>query len=880
VTGSTLAHYEILDKLGEGGMGVVYKARDTHLDRHVAIKVLPAEKVANPERKARFVQEAKSASALNHPNIVTIHDIDQQDGIDFMAMEYVAGKTLDELIPRKGMRLGEALKIAVQVADALAVAHEAGIIHRDIKPGNIMVGDDGRVRVLDFGLAKLSEVVPESDETRTVVAGEAPRTEEGTILGTASYMSPEQAEGKKVDARSDIFSFGSVLYEMVTGRRPFVGDSSMSTLAAILKEEPRPVRELADDLPGEVERIVRRCLRKDVERRFQLMKDLKVELEELKEESDSGTLGGAVAVSLGRSRPFGWVVSTVCVVVTLVAAGWYWFGSGPPQETGSEMIVTPLTTYAGTERSPTFSPDGNEVAFSWNGEGQDNFDIYRKMIGSPTPLRLTTHPAWDGAPAWSPDGRSIAFGRLLDEKLVIIVIPAIGGPERVLYERRWTSESWYLPRFGFGLAWFPDSEWIVVDGEVMVSVETSEVRRLHDLSDRIQWEGAPAVSPDGRRVAFSGAFSGVHWELFVQDLDEDGSPFGAPRQLTSLNVLSTAPAWTADGTEIIFSSGTFMERKSLWRTLASGSGSPKQLLVAGDGANGPAISRQGNRLVFGSSEGSQNIMRLPVAAAEDGAGVPRPLITSTQQDYSARYSPDGAKIVFVSNRSGQVAIWMADADGSNVVELYSRPGVHLGSPRWSPDGQRLAFDMATDGAGEIFAIAASGGRPIRLTENPAADIIPSWSGDGDSIYFTSSRSGRPEVWRVPSGGGSAVQVTSTGGAYPFESMDGEHVYFLRDGGEIWRILIRSGDAEKVAEGVFQGRLGVAARGVYYIRQTGDSDGLELRLWESATGEDRLVTRIEDSVMNTPLAISPDGRYLLYDQMIDLGSDLKLVENFR
>jgi serine/threonine protein kinase len=235
--GRTISHYQITEKIGEGGMGVVYKARDTHLDRFVAIKILPTEKVADPDRKARFVREAKSASALNHPNIVHIYDIDQQDGIDFMAMEFVAGKTLGQLIPHKGMLLNEALRVAVQVADALAAPHEAGIVHRDLKPGNILVGDDGRVRVLDFGLAKLTEAIPESDETRTAAAGEAPDTEEGTILGTASYMLPEQAEGRAVDVRSDIFSFGSVFYEMVTGRRAFQGDSRMSTLAAILKEE-------------------------------------------------------------------------------------------------------------------------------------------------------------------------------------------------------------------------------------------------------------------------------------------------------------------------------------------------------------------------------------------------------------------------------------------------------------------------------------------------------------------------------------------------------------------------------------------------------------------------------------------------------------------
>ena len=409
--GQTLSHYQITEKIGEGGMGVVYKARDTHLDRFVAIKVLPAEKVADPDRKARFVREAKSASALNHPNIVHVYDIDQQDGIDFMAMEFVAGKTLDQLIPRKGLPLNEVLRIAVQVADALAAAHEAGIVHRDLKPGNILVGDDGRVRVLDFGLAKLTEAIPETAETRTAASGDSPRTEEGTILGTASYMSPEQAEGRAVDARSDIFSFGSLLYEMVTGRRAFQGDSRMSALAAIIKEEPKAVREIVDDMPGEVERIIRHCLRKDPKRRLQHMDDVRSLLEELKEESDSGRLSPAAPEAPQvKGRRAAQVVGIVAVIL-LLAAGWYWFERSRPRVEKAPLVAVPLTSYPGNELTPALSPDGNQVAFSWNGEAQDNYDIYVQVIGAAGTVRLTSDPAFDWAPAWSPDGREIRFYR-------------------------------------------------------------------------------------------------------------------------------------------------------------------------------------------------------------------------------------------------------------------------------------------------------------------------------------------------------------------------------------------------------------------------------------------------------------------------------------
>src|SRR5713101_4554967 len=241
MTGQTIGHYRILEQLGAGGMGIVYKALDTHLDRFVAIKVLPPEKVANAERKRRFVQEAKAASALNHPNIITIYDIASDNGIDFIAMEYVPGRTLDELIGRKGLRLNEALKYAVQIADALSKAHAAGIIHRDLKPSNIMVDDHGLVKLLDFGLAKLTEatVQAEADPTRTL----RPATEAGTILGTFAYSAPEQLEGKPVDTRSDIFSFGAVLYEIITGRRAFEAGTTTATLVSVVHDQPPPIAD-------------------------------------------------------------------------------------------------------------------------------------------------------------------------------------------------------------------------------------------------------------------------------------------------------------------------------------------------------------------------------------------------------------------------------------------------------------------------------------------------------------------------------------------------------------------------------------------------------------------------------------------------------------
>jgi hypothetical protein len=291
LVGRVVSHYQFLEKLGAGGMGDIYKAHDARLNRFVAVKVLSSANAGDPERRRRFIQEAQAASGLNHPNIITIHDIVNEPEGDYMVMEFVSGKTLVDMIPKGGLRPAQALKYGVQMADALSAAHAAGIVHRDLKPGNVMVTDSGLVKVLDFGLAKMTDRGPASnmgDNTHTIA--EAPLTVEGSIIGTVSYMSPEQAQGKKVDTRSDIFSFGVVFYEMLTGTRAFNGDSALSTLSAILRDEHRPMVELVSDVPPQLEMLITRCLRKNPDERWQSMKDVLAALGALKHESDSGQL--------------------------------------------------------------------------------------------------------------------------------------------------------------------------------------------------------------------------------------------------------------------------------------------------------------------------------------------------------------------------------------------------------------------------------------------------------------------------------------------------------------------------------------------------------------------------------------------------------------
>jgi eukaryotic-like serine/threonine-protein kinase len=426
LAGKTISHYRVIEKLGDGGMGSVWKARDTRLDRYVALKVLHAARMSDAERKRRFVQEARSASALNHPNIITIHDIDRADGADFIAMEFVPGKALGQSISRKGLPLKQAIDYAIQVADALAAAHAAGIVHRDLKPANVMVNESGSVKVLDFGLAKLTEkAVAENAGTVTF---EPAGTDEGMILGTVSYMSPEQAEGKKVDARSDIFSFGAVLYEMITGRRAFSGDSMVSILSAVLRDDPKPAQEIVKGLPRDLDRIVARCLRKDPNQRYQHAGDVKIDLQQVDLQQSKEERASAGSTARRNVRRLWWLVAAAAFVVASLAIG-RWFHR--PDAAEPQWRIARLTNDAGYSHSPTLSPDGKMLAYSSDRAGDGQFDLYVKQTAGGEPVRLTTDGAGNTSPDFSPDGSKIVYRSNRDGG-GIYEIPALGGQPRLI----------------------------------------------------------------------------------------------------------------------------------------------------------------------------------------------------------------------------------------------------------------------------------------------------------------------------------------------------------------------------------------------------------------------------------------------------------------
>jgi Tol biopolymer transport system component len=885
-SGTKLGPYEIQSPLGSGGMGEVYCAIQSSLGRQVAIKVLPAEKVSDPERKQRFVQEAKAASSLNHPNIITIYDIGQAEGVDFISMECVSGKALDRMIPPHGMRLNEALKCAVQIADALARAHAAGIVHRDLKPGNIMVNEHGLVKVLDFGLAKLTEATPagEHESTRTM----RPTTEEGKIVGTVAYMSPEQAEGKKVDARSDIFSFGSVLYEMVTGRQAFHGGTKASTLAAILKDNPGPASQLVDGLPREVERLISRCLRKEVNQRFQHMDDVKIVLQELKEESDSGVLGTAAVAETKPGYRLTWVLSVAAALLIVAAGLWFRLKGGPPEV---PLVAVPLTSYAGDESWPTLSPDGTQVAFSWNGERQDKWDIYVKQIGVEPPFRLTSDAAMDYSPAWSPDGGFIAFLRELSpDKTVIVLVPQRGGPERILGEVK-GSISQALP-YGPYLSWTPGSKWIVCPkprrGERvwalhLFSTETGEESELTSPPSSEAGDVAPAISPDGRTLIFSRVSPDFYnATLWLMHLGEGYKPLGKEEQIQSPGLTDIGAAWLPNGREFVFSSGTGTNY-GLWRIAASKGAVPRRLDL-GIAAAQPTISRLGNRLAFAVIQFDLNIWRVDLKGPGKEPSQPIRFISSTQVEQYPAYSPDGRRISFMSERSGTEEIWICDSDGSKTLQLTSFGGAAIYGPSWSPDSQNIALTVAQKRMKEdIYVVSANGGAPRRMTTDPAEDKWPSWSHDGKWIYFTSTRSGREEIWKMPASGGEAVQLTRNSGDAPHESPDGQLLYYMKGWPEavsIWRAQVDGSQETKVLDSVHsEGQWAVVKEGIYFFRTPDKWGHSDLCFHEFATGQTRKILTIQRPVENH-IAVSPDGRTILYPQSDESGSVLMLVENFR
>jgi len=821
--GQTLSRYRILEKLGEGGMGVVYKAHDSQLDRVVALKVLPLDLVKDQGRRKRFYEEARSASALSHPNIATIYEAAEDGGTLFIAMEFVEGETLRQLLSAGRLPLKRALEIAIQVAEGLARAHSRGVVHRDIKPENIMVAPDGLAKIIDFGLAKRNEALggPGGSDASAL----ATNTRAGTILGTVYYMSPEQAEGKPADTRSDIFSFGGVLYEMLAGQQPFLGTSSVDVLHAILRREPKPLAELDPSLPAELSRIVEECLAKDAEERFQSAKDVALALKRERRTLESGERPLPVVASARRARR-SWLVAALGLAGIGLVAALALLRSGPEQAPVAIGTVKPLTSFVGLEWLPSWSPDGTFVTYSHNIHG--SMDVFVMPTAGGEPVRLTDGPADDVLPRWSPDGRYIAFLTDPGTGSNVYVMPSLGGTQRKLGE----------VRFPF----------------------------LERTFDALRALGAQPWSPDGQELLFSRLESAGQVTLWKVEVGT-----GQQTQLThpppgTDDVLAS---WSFDGEWIAFER-RHGGRGAIWLLPVSGP-EPKAFLDDGFYNGQPAWSPDDEDIVFVSNRGgSQNIWEIDRASR-----AMRQVTTGPGQDWGPVVGRHGA--LAYSPFSHQTDLYVMVVGSDQERRLTSNTRDNFGA-RFSPDGKQIVYHSDRTGNLEIWLFELDTGVERQLTDDPARDLLPDFSPDRGEIVFLSDREGNFHLLAMDSEGSAVRRISQQsillpGGSAPSLSQaprwspDGKAIGYLAmsdDGPGLWLVQPDGGDPRPALSGVLRFDWYRDSRHVVQTRTAADGSGtLEMHVTDLETGEDELLL----TGPNAEPVVAPDGRAILYCQAI-------------
>ena len=710
MTERTLDRYRILGELGRGGMGVVHEALDTTLGRRVALKLLPPDRVADPERRERFLREARAASALNHPGIVTVHDLGRADGLDLIVMELVEGETLADRIARGPVALGPALGIAVQVADALARAHAAGIVHRDLKPSNVMVTSEGTAKILDFGLAKLVEPPPgEGGDTLRLRRAEQGESAEGVLLGTVPYMSPEQASGKPVDARSDVFALGVVLYEMLTGRHPFRQPTALETLSAIRTAEPVPPAEAAPSIPAEVERVVLRCLRKEPSRRWQGMADLKSVLEDLRQDSESGRKGTGATAAPSR-RPWPFVVAAVALAGLAVAGLFVLMRPAPPP---APLAIQRLTYDPGLTTQPSLSRDGNLVVYSSDRGGDGNLDLWLQHVAQRSPVRLTKHPAIDDMPSFSPDGSRVVFRSSRDGGGIWIV-NALGGEERLLAPRA------TLPRFspdGRSVACVEDAPWRAggVRSLFVVPADGGAPRPVAPGFATFALPAAlnPVFSPDGRLLLFKGirldAPREVDWWVAPLDGGKVCSS-GAARVLGKIDIVQVPVAWIPGW--VLLVAGTTFQGVNHFRAPIAADGTfraPAERLTSGTGLSTEASVSADGHVAFSRVNWLVNVYesRLDPASGR-AAGDLRRLTSDAAPKFGLSLSRDGKRLAYTSvegpPEARRISIHVVDLASGRESVPVDEPATSTITllPRLSADGARLGWTDVVEGRKVAF----------------------------------------------------------------------------------------------------------------------------------------------------------------------------------
>jgi Tol biopolymer transport system component/predicted Ser/Thr protein kinase len=733
--GKEIGSYIIESLLGSGGMGEVYLAREAKLDRRVALKTLPRHFVTDRERAARFEREALALSALNHPNLVTIYEVGEASGLHFIAMEFVEGHTLRSMI-RNGLKLKNSLLIAGQVAEALAAAHRQGIIHRDIKPDNIMVRADGYVKLLDFGLAKLTE----AHATREA---DAAHTQAGAAMGTLAYMSPEQAAGEHVDPRTDIWSLGVVLYEMVTGRKPFDGGDRRVTVNAILSSEPDPARSFDPTLPAELDLILDKALEKDRDLRYQTAADFRADLRRLLRSIESGAEGtraGTIVKSSGVAMPRARLVLSVAAVLMLTAvAVAVWRFSKSPTATAApdwgRATHVQLTDQPGTEHFPTLAPDGESFVYASRVKG--NWDLFLQRVGGKNATRLTPDtPTDESQPAFSPGGDRIAF-RSTREPAGIYVMEATGENVRMVaaggHHPSWSPDGKQIAYSTVGRD-MPDVRTTIPSAIWIVNLE-SGAKRLLTQVDALQ----PSWSPQGRRIAY--------W--FMQpnmgrgDIATIPSGGGEPVVVTKDASRNWNPVWSPDGHFLYFASDR-SGNMSFWRVPVEEEtgrvlGEPEAVVLPSTFNRHLSFSRDGLRLLYVQTNQRSNIRAAVFdSKGEKVLGQPFWVTRGDRQISRPELSPDGRQFVMRVQRRSQDDIAVVNRDGTNWRDLTNDKFFDR-YPRWSPDGKRLVFTSDRSGSYEIWTLNVEDTNMRQLTFNSESSAsLPLWSPDGKQILFRSN----------------------------------------------------------------------------------------------------------------------------------------------
>jgi Tol biopolymer transport system component/predicted Ser/Thr protein kinase len=778
--GTRLGPYEVIGFIGAGAMGEVFRARDVRLNRDVALKVLPERFATDSDRRSRFEREARILASLNHPNIAQIYGVEESHTLLALVMELVEGPTLAEQLTSGPMPLVPALRLARQVVAALEAAHEKGIIHRDLKPANIKIAADGSVKVLDFGLAKVFGREAESsaseapDDMPTITRADG--TALGAILGTAAYMSPEQALGAPVDSRADIWAFGVVLFEVLTGRRLFGGDTVAKVLTSVLHHEI-DWASLPSETPGAVRRLLRRCLERDATSRLHHIADARLDIEEV------------LASRVGRSARRGVVRSaTIGVALTALLAfvSWRYISTRDAGGPGIDRTVR-ITHEPGLELYPALSPDGLMVAYVAGPVGGMN--VYVKQIDGGRPILLTDGaPGYYVWPQWSPDGKRIAFEAVAAQsRYEILVAPALGGARVRAYAGS--------ARAIVGFAWAPNSkELAIAAGNELrsITIDDGSSRKIADLALRNPLGAAFPLSwsPDGRRIAYAEgnpgyvAREGPMSNLAPASISVVTIATRQTRSVTDATSLNHVPVWTPDGRHLLFVSDRSGSR-DIYRVPISDSGAPARAparMTTGAGVHTLSLSRDGRRLAYSVMSSRQNIWSLPVPTSGHASlAAARAVTTGNQTIEGVALSPDGQWLVFDSDLHGNQDIYKVRVSGGEQVRLTTDPANDFGAV-WSPHGHEIAFYSQRKGNRDIYVMSSDGGSVEQLTNHPADDWAPDWAPSGRTLTYFSDRVSPAQVFIVPRdkgepSGGVSQQVTREGARVPKWSPDGRLIAY-------------------------------------------------------------------------------------------------------